>query len=169
MHPLFCSCPCCIWSGASHPPPVCGRHSLSPPVDAGPKGSFTNQDQRVGERLLRMVPLLFPLPRSSWVLPVKLLKWSVSSGLPLKISFLVAVKKRTLKFNIYCILWERKEDLHLWQTWVILEKTLGKKNYRPVVSSHKSDKGSDIINTCAHPPLVMLFFILISDFKRHIS
>lgn len=48
-------------------------------------------------------------------------------------------------------------------------KNIGKKNYRPVVSSHKSDKGSDIINTCAHPPLVMLFFILISDFKRHIS
>lgn len=48
-------------------------------------------------------------------------------------------------------------------------KNTGKKKYRPVVSFHKSDKGSDIINTCAHPPLVMLFFILISDFKRLIS
>lgn len=72
--------------------------------------------------------------------------------------------------SIYVVFCERERKIYIsGKLELYWKKTLGKKNYRPVVSSHKSDKGSDIINTCAHPPLVMLFFILISDFKRHIS
>jgi len=71
--------------------------------------------------------------------------------------------------SIYVVFCERERKIYASGKLELCWKKQWKKNYRPVMSFHKSDKGSDIINTCAHPPLVMLFFILISDFKRLIS
>lgn len=103
------------------------------------------------------------------VLPVKLLKMvSHQQSDPEKNFCLIAITKMDIWVQWLLYFVRGKEDLCPQQTWAVPGKDI-EKNYRSAVSLHKSDKGCGIANTCAHPPSLKLFFILISDFKRLIS
>lgn len=170
MLPRCCLCPCWPWRS---PLPGSG-HTLS----LHPAGSLARAEahlppsttERWGERAagdgMAFLPTL-PSPPESCLL--NCWKWSSTSRVTLKkIPVSLQSQRWTFESNGCCILWEGMEDLCPRQTWAVPGKDI-EKNYRSAVSLHKSDKGCGIINTCAHPPSLKLFFILISDFKRLIS
>lgn len=164
MLPLCCSGPCCPCSGLE--PVISGSgHTLSlPPADPW-KNIFATQcyGEMRGKVCSGQNGIFANPSHPSRVLPAKLLKmvcyqWSD----PKNNSCLIEIKEMGIWVQYLLYLWEGKEDLCLQWLEPCLEKILKK---MIDLSLHKSDKGWGTINTCAHPPSLKLFFILISDFK----